>query len=468
MKRHLTHLLRLSGSLLLCLLFSTSMSFAQTPDPGGTWESIQDDDRFKIANKPTSKPVEGEEKALSSTYTFQGRGNWSLDAVGSNNTPVGTIQAIVPPGSYVEQAYLYCSMFTNNIVPTVVFEGTTYSGADWTSLGQPRTFLEAFRTDVTTQIRALIGSGSASTFNFTVNSESPNGSIDGEALVIIYSNPSEDGRQIIIYDGAASPSGDNTVINFPSAIPSVSSPNFEATLSLGIGFSCCGQTSEVDINGTRLTSTAGNKDDGLTTEYNGTLITIGGIGDSRSNPVDPNNGDYDNDDELYDIGSFLSDGDNSITLNTRNPTNDDIIFFMGVNIASEVFNPCDEGDIAAPAVLLVPDNQIVDCGSALLDNAATATATDNCDDMLTIMQTPAPGTIVNGNITVTLSAVDDSGNSGSCSFIVGSEATGITCPSTQEVACGGSLADFTSQANPTGLCGGNIMLMQNPAPWYSY
>jgi hypothetical protein len=397
------------------------MSFAQQPAPG-TIESILDD-RIKRANIPTeTKPAEGDEKALNSSYTFQGRGNWSIDGLGSEVTPTGFLQAEVPPGSFVEQAFLYSATHSPNTpIPTVVFEGVTYSGGDWTLLGSiANNYVKAYRTDVTTHIRSLVGTGSASTFNFIVNSETPTANIDGEALVIVYSNPAEDSRQIIIYDGFASTSGDNTVINFPSAIPSVSSPNFEATLSLGIGFGYLGSTqfSEVDVNGTRLTSSAGSYDDG--TPSNGGLITIGGIGDSRSNPADPFTNDNSGDDELYDIGGFLSDGDNSITLNTRNPSDDDIVFFMGVNIASEAFNPCDEGDIAGPSITC-PNDVYTGCDAILGDYRDQATVTDNCDNNPTVTQSPMAGTPVGNGLTVTLTATDISGNSNTCTFWVGPE-----------------------------------------------
>ena len=127
--------------------------------------------------------------SLNLDYQFVGKGNWSLDAVGSNNTPVGDIQAVVPVGSTVEKAFLYSSnIFGNTTVPTVSFDGTVYSGALFTSLGTTNS-LTAYRADVTSQVKSKIGSGSASPFTFTINSETPNTSIDGEVLAIVYSNP---------------------------------------------------------------------------------------------------------------------------------------------------------------------------------------------------------------------------------------------------------------------------------------
>lgn len=78
---------------------------------------------------------------LSNSFQFVGNGNWSIDGVGSNNTPVGDISAIVPVGSTVEKAFLYSSTFSNTPAPSVDFDGTVYSGIDWTNsaLSQRRT-----------------------------------------------------------------------------------------------------------------------------------------------------------------------------------------------------------------------------------------------------------------------------------------------------------------------------------------
>ena len=217
--------------------------------------------------------------ALSNSYQFNGKGNWSIDGVGSNNTPVGDIQAVVPTGSTVVKAFLYSTMFNTSPVPTVLLEGTTYSGADWTALGV-NAGLQAYRADVTSQIAALIGGGSASTFNFTVEREEPNSSIDGEALVIVYSNPAEVERTIAVLDGFSASGGDSFAINLsdPITAANLADPGFEALMSLGIGFGYqpASQFSTVDINGQRLTSCAGGQDDGG--GFNGGLITVGGSG----------------------------------------------------------------------------------------------------------------------------------------------------------------------------------------------
>ena len=63
----------------------------------------------------------------------------------------------------------------------------------------------------------------------------------------------------------------------------------------------------VQVNGRRLTTSAGGQDDGASA--NGALITVGGIGDSTANPSDPDAlpTSARDDDERYDLLPFLQD-----------------------------------------------------------------------------------------------------------------------------------------------------------------
>ncbi|MBL9138709.1 MAG: hypothetical protein JNK85_22760 [Verrucomicrobiales bacterium] len=313
--------------------------------------------------------------SLSSTYQFNGKGNWSIDAVGSNNTPVGIIEASVPVGSTVQKAFLYSSLFTTSS-PDVSFDGTLYPAASWTPLGVNSGFLQAHRVDVTAQVAAKVGGGSASRFQFQVDSESPNNAVDGEVLVIVYSNPAETERTIAVLDGFSASTGDTTTINFSSPLSQVGQPGFEALLSLGIGFSHqpAGQFSIIDGNGRRLTSSAGGEDDGILA--NGGLITAGGLDDSPANP-DPaanDSGGPRTDDELYDLGQgnvadptpFLSNGLLSYKFDTVNPSQDDNIFFLGVNITARA------GINEPPPPAVVPETSTVVSGLAVAGLAGLA------------------------------------------------------------------------------------------------
>lgn len=279
--------------------------------------------------------------ALSTSYVFNGKGNWSLDACGSNSTdPVCTINAVVPSGSTVEAAFLYSSFTPSSSTtpPTITLDGSTYSGADWTALGANDVSLQAYRADVTAQIAAAVGGGSASTFTFTVQNEIPNLGIDGEVLAIIYSNPAESTRTIAFLDGFSATTGDSTNVNLadPLTAAQLSDPSFEAMLSLGIGYGYqtvgdSSQSSIVSVNGTTITTCAGGQDDGISA--NGGLITVGGYGDSTNAATCDNSGPR-QDDELYSLTPNLAAGDSTIQINTSNPSHDDNIFFAGINITA--------------------------------------------------------------------------------------------------------------------------------------
>src|ERR1700684_1564756 len=96
---------------------------------------------------------------LNSLYQFNGNGNWSLSAVGSNNTPVGNLLAQVPTGSTVVEALLFSSQYSTAFVPDVTLGTTEYSGGVWTELGPNPSSdlsLQAWYTNVTPQIKTLV------------------------------------------------------------------------------------------------------------------------------------------------------------------------------------------------------------------------------------------------------------------------------------------------------------------------
>jgi hypothetical protein len=299
--------------------------------------------------------------SLSLNYQFNGKGNWSIDATGSNATPVGTVQASVPVGATVEAAFLYTALwgegpdFGDSIPPlvSVDFAGNLLTLSDYVYLGvntgaatRDDPFpLEAYRADVTSIVQAAVGGGSASLFDFPVNTENPTDNIDGHVLAIVYRDPSEVERTIAFLDGSSDSLGDAFQVSLDVPLGDPTAAGFEALLSLGIGFSFQGKTqvSQVDVNGRRLTSSAGGQDDGFGED--GALITAGGIGDSFLNPPDPNASPASprSDDELYNLAfgnafdpsPFLKAGDTDIRIRTFNPSRDDNIFFAGFNITAK-------------------------------------------------------------------------------------------------------------------------------------
>jgi hypothetical protein len=313
---------------------------------------------------------------LTPAFTWSGNGNWSLDAIGGNGTPVGNVLANVPVGSTIIKAYLYSSQYDFSPpfpTPDVTLGATDYSGGAWTQLpvNPSANFLDAWRTDVTAQMQAAIGGGSATPFSFSVSENADNVGTDGEILAIMYSNPADPTVTMSFLDGTLPTSGASTVIHYASPLTGVGS-GFSEQMSLGDGFSFqdngTQQYSEVNVNGRRLTTSAGGDDDDTGggadgSGANGNLITVGGIGDSTANPDDPNATPTTNrsDDELYDLGQgdlanstpFVANGDTSTTITTVNPSGDDNIFFLGLNITAVATVSNGVPDTASTAGLMV-------------------------------------------------------------------------------------------------------------------
>jgi len=196
---------------------------------------------------------------------------------------------------------------------------------------------------VTSAVQSVVGGGSG-TFNFNVTEL---GYLDGEVLSVIYSVPSQPTSTVFLFDGESAQGGDNFDIILSTPIDKTD-PNFDALLSLGIsfGYQPAGQYSIVNVNGTRLTTSAGGQDDGFAA--NGGLITAGGIGDSTTNPANPfatDSGGPRYDDELYSLKNFVNNGNTVISFTTQNPSFDDNLFFAAFTTlgSASIENP--QGDV---------------------------------------------------------------------------------------------------------------------------
>jgi hypothetical protein len=300
---------------------------------------------------------------LTTFQSYSGNVGLSVNGGGSylNALPNG-LTASIPAGSQVIAAYLYTSTYSLNLgaaggsVPFAT-AGATFNGSNvtFTALtANPSSSvpLQAARADVTGLVKAAVNpSGNAATggtYNFAVT-ETNTGYQDGEVLVAVYSNPSLPTSSIGILDGAASSAGDTSMINFSG------SPAGDTVLmSIGDGFSYdlggAGQQSTITVDGSLLTSAAGNCDssqDGGTPPNptyctNGDLITAGTLGlnadgsvnTAYSNPFTPIGDTDDNTDhELYNISSLINPAaGNTITLSTQNTSLDDNIFLEAFDV----------------------------------------------------------------------------------------------------------------------------------------
>lgn len=274
----------------------------------------------------TPRPAEA---SLSVFQTYVGSYGVSTDGFGST-TQSGTISASIPAGATVVGAYLYTSTYFNSspvgVGGTLNGQAVNYS----TNLGTtaPCCTLTAFRADVTSIVQAAYtGIAPGDIYNFNITETSINQ--DGEALVVVYQLGSLPVSTIGILDGFSAVSGDSTSINFADPLDPTQA-GFFAEMRLGIGFSCCNQASTVTVNGTNITTAAGNNDDGLQTD-NGSLITVGGYDDPFS-PLLPS---YANDHERYNLAPQINVGDTTINVRTVNPSNDDNIFLAVFRVLGE-------------------------------------------------------------------------------------------------------------------------------------
>lgn len=302
--------------------------------------------------------------ALSPVGIWTGNVGLSIDAVGSNSSPVGNIQASIPSGATILAAYLYSAgtpypWYSNS--PQTVAD---YNGAGITLAGTAITNYDTLvgatsgrpaigdwytgRADVTSLITSLATSGPAYSWS-VVEGSTLNNRIDGEVLAIVYEHASLPEASVTLLDGGQDTDGETTTVNFNKPLTDTSDAGFFADMSLAISFSTAGsQVSNVDINGNRLTSSAGGYNDGAYGD--GMLITAGGIGDSTANPTNPTSA-ASADDELYDLTPFLNTGDTSFTMYTDNPTDDDNIFMMGLYITAEIGSVNDP--IPAPGAVIL-------------------------------------------------------------------------------------------------------------------
>jgi hypothetical protein len=228
-----------------------------------------------------------------------------------------------------------------------------------------------YRANVTSIVKPLVEVGKVSTIAASLI-DSPVLS-DGLALVVVFSSPGLDPRQsVAIIDGGQSgPAEITTAFGLASGLDIF--PGFSAVLSLGIshgqqdngppgaGPHFCGTLSEpqfsiIKVNGTTLTSCAGGSDDAT---FGLGQITVGGVGDHTDNPSDPlcqpgppppgRQPCSVLDDELYDITSFLRNGDTQVQITTSNHsgtiplTGDDSIFLGILQLTAAINQVCTVG-----------------------------------------------------------------------------------------------------------------------------
>lgn len=350
----------------------------------------------------------------------------SADGLGTNGAS-GIIQVEKPAGATVRSAFMGAA--------STGFRGRQLGAGDvkidgvgfpW-DISTPSSISSWNHwVDVTSIVKSKIDAAVAGRVDFTITEVSTT-TIDGEILVVIFDDPSQPQENTIaLFFGAQAIAGDNFFVNLDDPLD-LSDPNMVLDMSLGISYgyqtsNVTVQVSRVDVNGVRLTSSAGGQDDGA--NENGALLTVGGLDDSNANPppyATPAGVGFSIDDELYDLKPFASDGDVLISIHSINPSNDDNIFFASFFLtALGTVDPVPPvADVTPPTITCPSDIEVVCSDASGTSVSFTVTATDDTDPNPVVSCTPASGSIFPiGATTVDCTAADTAGNTASCSFTV--------------------------------------------------
>ena len=320
----------------------------------------------------------GADAALTNFRTFTAEGaGISIDAVGLETGVEGVIQAEIPAAAVVEAAYLYSAAVAVVPLADVDFQRETQTSDDSSRLdvgSKDANFGSENRWDVTSIVAPILNSqAGAGPVDFSVKE---NEFLDGEILAVLYSVSGDPIKTAFIFDGELATTGDVFDINLSSSYDGSSEVVFSLGISYGLqNMNDMGQFTQVDVNGSRLTTSAGGQDDGFDYVFGG-LITAGGIGDSLDNPINPDakpDGDPHLDDELYNLSSFMEAGDNQISIATFNESNDDNVFFAALVVdgKASVDTSSDPGSGSDPGPAPVPEpGTLLLLGTGLLGLAA--------------------------------------------------------------------------------------------------
>ncbi len=287
------------------------------------------------ASRLAAQPAE----PVAPIFSDSGRISLSTDAIGTNRASGADVEVDKPVGGTVRRAFL--------VAASTGFSGYEPVDGDIELDGQPvvwddtRTMLNGISSvnvwaDVTTLVASKLDAAQPGRVSIHVEEIANTFQIDGAILAVIFDDPTAvRDRAVVLAYGAQQVTGDRIRL---VRLPEVPLADVRATLGVGIsfGYQPTGQDSTIDVNGVRLTSSAGGQDDGA--GANGALITVGGLDDVAANPVDPFARGYQTscprcDDELYDLTSFITEsGVTLLELTTTNPSADDNFMFAALDV----------------------------------------------------------------------------------------------------------------------------------------
>ena len=260
----------------------------------------------------------------------------STDGWGDFPFTVGTLQTQIPLDATIEKAYLYGTAVVGQNVKDVVFVDTFLPVSLATTVSPSNAIASTVVWDVTSIIQD----------NFV--SEEQDWSIleiednEGAALVVVYSNADTIGNTSLIFDGGSTGATEDLLI----PVSPLNGGDFLISSAISLGFQPSDQFTRITVNtdsttNRLLTQSAGGQDDGI--DFDGGLITVGGVGDSPTNPNPAVGGAAPNsprqDDEFYNLGlgniedptPFIQPGDTFVRLTFFNPSEDDNLFALFLN-----------------------------------------------------------------------------------------------------------------------------------------
>jgi hypothetical protein len=350
---------------LLSLMMGSMISYGQV-EPG-TLESIGGGENRGITAA-----------GLSQLYAVSGKYTLSADGAGSVNSSY-TIDVLKPNASaVVHKAILLGVPVWSSTIPagsiTLAGNVIAWDGSALNTAGS-----QNLHADVTSIVGPIINPAAPGITSIAVT-ETSSSLVDGVSLLVIFSDPLTFNKTIIIMFGGLASGGDNYSITLGTPIDPIA-PGALLNMGLGIefGFQGSSQYSIINVNGSRLTTSAGGGDDAQGTIANSSLITVGGIGDSNANPANPFAlpVDHFSDDELYSLLPFITNATLNILVNTSNPSNDDNVFLAYFEISGAA--------IIGEGILLTQEEDVNPVGT---DHTVTAHVQDNAGgDLAGVMVT---------------------------------------------------------------------------------
>jgi hypothetical protein len=271
---------------------------------------------------------------LEAFYSITGRVSYSVDASGS--TAGHHIVYAVKPNSVSTVLRAWMLVTTKPSAPILNVRDVQLAGQyrAWNGIIDSVIGGKVYLSDVTDIVAGQVNPVAPGPRGLVVTEAPLSFQIDGVVLIVIFDDPTiQDAATVALLYGSQPPGGDNFTFTFDDPIDPTS-PDARAEMGVGISWSRGGdQTTVIEIQNQRLTSSASGYDDGANAV--GAYITAGGYGDSLDNPPDPFAlGDAFYDDELYSLLPFLDASMLQLDIYTENASGDDNLFLAHFYLSS--------------------------------------------------------------------------------------------------------------------------------------